>query len=178
MKQAFGGRTTSTARIASTGRAGSAVYGAAATRATIYERAGYATERLAPVLGEKWIPRDGRCLASARRFVHDVAVDWKATSDIPELAELLVSELVTNALTHGAVGVPATSTVRISVSRERELLVVDVHDPCPALPRRCRARDLDVGGRGLAIVETFSHDWGWTLTSYGKSVWFQLLAWP
>jgi anti-sigma regulatory factor (Ser/Thr protein kinase) len=135
----------------------------------------YAPDRLVPVLGEKWIPCEGRCLPSARRFVRDVAADWGAAEDVPEVAELLASELVTNALTHGAAG---TTAIRVTVSREEELLVVDVHDTCPVLPRLRPASQLDLSGRGLAIVQTFSHDWGWTLTPYGKSVWFQVIAWP
>ncbi|WP_067180154.1 ATP-binding protein [Microtetraspora niveoalba] len=159
------------------GHAGGAACGAVTARAAICGRP-YAPGRPAPVLGEKWIPPDGRCLASARRFVRDVAADWEAAQDVPEVAELLASELVTNAITHGAQGVPAASTIRISVCRERELIVVEVHDSCFALPRPRRAGDLDIGGRGLAIVRTFAHGWGWTPTPYGKSVWFQLLAWP
>ncbi|GGP01579.1 ATP-binding protein [Nonomuraea glycinis] len=135
----------------------------------------YAPDRLVPVLGEKWIPCERRRLPSARRFVRDVAADWGAAVDVPEVAELLVSELVTNALTHGAAG---THAIRVTVSREEELLVVDVHDTCPVLPRLRLASPLDLSGRGLAIVQTFSHDWGWTVTPYGKSVWFQLIAWP
>jgi hypothetical protein len=141
----------------------------------------YTPDRLVPVLGEKWLPRDIRCVASARRFVKDVATDWNAAGDVPEVAELLASELVTNALVHGTTGIgaaSAASTVRVTVSRENDLLVVDVHDPCPALPRLRRAGALDPYGRGLAIVQACSHHWGWTLTPYGKSVWFQLLAWP
>lgn len=135
------------------------------------------TERQVPVLGERCLPRDVRCVASARRFVRDVATDWAAAGDVPEVAELLASELITNALTHGSVGVPPASTIRITVSRERELLAVDVHDSCSALPRPRPAGQLDLHGRGLAIVETFAHCWGWAPTPYGKSVWFQLLAW-
>ncbi|MEU0566163.1 ATP-binding protein [Nonomuraea sp. NPDC005983] len=117
-------------------------------------------------------------MASARRFVRDVAADWDAGPDIPEVAELPTSELVTNALAHTPTGAPAVSAIRVSVSREQELIVVDVHDACVALPRLRRASHLDIRGRGLAIVQTFSHDWGWILTPYGKSVWFQLVAWP
>ncbi|GLX02402.1 ATP-binding protein [Microtetraspora sp. NBRC 16547] len=137
-----------------------------------------ARSRPASVLGEKWIPPTGRCLASARRFVRDVAADWEAAEDVPEVAELLASELVTNALTHGAQGVSAASGIHIVVTREQELIAVDVYDSSSALPRLCRARHLDIRGRGLAIVETFSRDWGWRITPCGKSVWFQLLAWP
>ncbi|MEU4409755.1 ATP-binding protein [Streptosporangium sp. NPDC023963] len=116
-------------------------------------------------------------VASARRFVSDVATDWKATGDIPEIAELLASELVTNALAYGSPDVPA-SPVRVTVGRERELLTVDVHDACIAIPRLRRAGDLEISGRGLAIVQDLSRNWGWTLNPCGKSVWFQLAAWP
>ncbi|MEU7916205.1 ATP-binding protein [Microbispora bryophytorum] len=138
----------------------------------------YTPDRLVPVLGEKRLPRDIRCVTSARRFVRDVAFDWNAAEDVPEVAELLASELITNALTHGTTGASATSTVRVTVSREQDLLVVDVHDPCPALPRLRHAGALALHGRGLAIVQAFSDHWGWALTPYGKSVWFQLVAWP
>ncbi|MEU8385528.1 ATP-binding protein [Streptosporangium sp. NPDC048865] len=129
-------------------------------------------------LREKWIPRESRSVASARRFVRDVAVDWKATGDVPEIAELLASELVTNALAYGSSDVSPMSPVRVTVGRERGLLTVDVHDPCFAVPRLRRAGDLDVSGRGLAIVQDLSRNWGWTLTPCGKSVWFQPAAWP
>ncbi|MEV1199453.1 ATP-binding protein [Microbispora rosea] len=137
----------------------------------------YTPDPLVPVLGEKWLPRDIRCVASARRFVRDVAFDWNAAEDVPEVAELLASELITNALTHGVAESSATRVVRVTVSREKALLVVDVHDPCPALPRLRHTGALALHGRGLAIVQAFSHHWGWALTPYGKSVWFQLLAW-
>lgn len=138
---------------------------------------GLRRERLGPMLGEKWMPCDPRCLASARRFVRDVAVDWGVAEDVSEVAELLASELVTNAIIHGSGGMPAMGTVRVSISRERELLVVDVHDPCAELPRPRQAGDFDLRGRGLAIVQMFSHGWGWERTPFGKCVWFQLVAW-
>jgi Histidine kinase-like ATPase domain len=86
-------------------------------------------------LGEKWIPRESASVASARRFVRDVAADWKATGEIPEIAELLASELVTNALAYGSSDVSPMSPVRITVGREGELLTVDVYDACIAIPR-------------------------------------------
>ena len=71
----------------------------------------YTREPTSCVLGEKRIPRETAAVASLRRFVHDIAADWKAAEDIPETAALLVSELATNALTHGSSDAPATSTI-------------------------------------------------------------------
>ncbi|WP_326642460.1 ATP-binding protein [Streptosporangium sp. NBC_01755] len=129
-------------------------------------------------LGEKWIPRDPRNVASARRFVRDLAADWNAAEDVPEIAELLASELVTNAIAYGSADVSDASPIRITVSGEKDLLTVDVYDSCIEIPRMKQPDDLETSGRGLAIVQDLSHNWGWTLNPYGKSVWFQLVAWP
>jgi anti-sigma regulatory factor (Ser/Thr protein kinase) len=123
------------------------------------------------------MPPEGRCVASVRRFVRDIATDWKATQDAPEIAELLTSELVANALVHGTVDIP-TATIRIAVARDGELMTVDVYDPSMAIPQMRRADGLDVSGRGLNIVDDLSHKWGCNLNTHGKSVWFQLRAWP
>lgn len=130
------------------------------------------------LLGQKWIPRDLKCVATTRRFVRDVAADWNAAHDVPDIAELLASEVVTNALTHGAMTIPAASTVRIAVGRDGRLMTVDVYDSCIAVPHMRSADYMETSGRGLAIVETLSHKWGWNLHPHGKSVWFQLAAWP
>jgi hypothetical protein len=57
-------------------------------------------------------------------------------------------------------------------------MTVDVYDSCIEIPRIGRADPLDTSGRGLPIVQDLSCNWGWTLNAYGKSVWFQLVAWP
>ncbi|MDF5756467.1 ATP-binding protein [Spongiactinospora sp. TRM90649] len=127
------------------------------------------------VLAEKWIPRDPACVASVRRFAYDTATDWAVADDIPDVAALLVSELATNAFTH----VPMAGPVRITLAREAELLIVEVHDPSTEIPRVTASADLAAeSGRGLTIVHNLAHNWGWTLTPTGKCVWFDLLAWP
>ncbi|MFI6458802.1 ATP-binding protein [Streptosporangium amethystogenes] len=114
------------------------------------------------VLGERWMPRETRNVASVRRFVRDIATDWNTSEDIPEIAELLVSELVTNAIAYGSSAVPDPTAIRIRITREKELMTVDVYDSCIAVPRMRQADPLDTSGRGLAIVEDLSHNWGWT----------------
>lgn len=130
------------------------------------------------LLGQKWIPRDEKCVGSARRFVRDVAIDWSTAEDVPDIAELLASEVVTNAITHGTANRPDQSTIRIAVGRAGPLMSVDVYDSCIAIPRMRAAGSMETSGRGLAIVETLAHKWGWNLHRHGKSVWFQLVAWP
>ncbi|MDH2427062.1 ATP-binding protein [Sphaerisporangium sp. TRM90804] len=136
------------------------------------------TDAAAVLLGQKCIPRDGKCVASARRFVRDVAADWNACEEAREIAELLTSELVTNALTHGGGGAGAAGGVRVEVGRDGEVMSVTVHDSGVAVPRMRSAGAMETCGRGLSIVETLAYKWGWCVNPHGKAVWFQLLAWP
>ncbi|MEU1393826.1 MULTISPECIES: ATP-binding protein [unclassified Nonomuraea] len=125
------------------------------------------------VLGERRMPRHPGCVSSVRRFVRDVATDHEAAQAAVEIAQLLVSELATNALTHDS----STEPVRVVVVREGRLLTVEVRDSCAALPRMGQADPLACRGRGLAIVHRLSYDWGWNPVPPGKAVWFQVVAW-
>jgi anti-sigma regulatory factor (Ser/Thr protein kinase) len=87
---------------------------------------------------------------------------------ILEDAVLLVSELVTNSVIHG--GPP----VVVAVDCDGEALQVRVRDGSPVLPARRAADDGDEGGRGLALVDTLSSDWGVDPQPDGKHVWFAL----
>ncbi|WP_460605099.1 ATP-binding protein [Jatrophihabitans fulvus] len=106
----------------------------------------------------------------ARRFVDEHADDLPA--EVVADAELLVSELVTNAVRHG---LPAI-TVRLRLDPPR--LGVQVSDRGPSLPP---TRPLDPGenapgGRGLLIVDRVSSQWGVLPheSEPGKTVWFEL----
>jgi anti-sigma regulatory factor (Ser/Thr protein kinase) len=94
---------------------------------------------------------------------------WGDTQ-LVEAAALLVSELVTNAVTHAGSEVH----VRIGHSTDYALLRVDVGD-FSSEPPALGGFDLDaMSGRGLAIVEALSHRWGVEAHSSGKRVWFEL----
>ena len=88
---------------------------------------------------------------------------------LPELAEtveLLVSELVTNALVHGA-GLIWLRLIRGSA------LLCEVGDDGRELPYVCVAADTDESGRGLQLVNVLAAAWGGYRTSIGKVVWFE-----
>jgi anti-sigma regulatory factor (Ser/Thr protein kinase) len=89
-------------------------------------------------------------------------------SDTSEVAQLLVSELVTNAVLHA--GTYIVVEVRVDDVRVR----VAVKDLSAAFPQPRVAADDASGGRGLQLVEALSSSWGWDLTAGGKSVWFEL----
>ena len=80
--------------------------------------------------------------------------------------ELVVSELVTNAVVH------AQAPVRVSLQAFEQTLLLEVEDGSQVGPVRVVAQFLDTGGRGLAIVNVLSRDWGVDArTQGGKSVW-------
>ncbi|MBY8877073.1 SpoIIE family protein phosphatase [Actinacidiphila acidipaludis] len=105
-------------------------------------------------------------VARARELARDQLLAW-GLDDLVDTTELLVSELVTNALRHGY------GDIRLRLLLDRTL-VCEVWDSALMQPRRRRARDTDEGGRGLQLVTMLSQSWGSRRTHRGKTVWFEL----
>jgi PAS domain S-box-containing protein len=105
-------------------------------------------------------------VAKARELARDQLLDW-GLEQLVDTTELLVSELVTNALRHGY------GDIRLRLLLDRTL-VCEVWDGALLQPRRRRARDTDEGGRGLQLVAMLSQSWGSRRTHRGKTVWFEL----
>jgi serine phosphatase RsbU (regulator of sigma subunit)/anti-sigma regulatory factor (Ser/Thr protein kinase) len=112
---------------------------------------------------------------AARRFARDILGGW----DLAELAELAdrallaVSELMTNAVIHTAS--PILLTLRLVGG---ETLRIGVHDESDRFVTPRLAAEDDISGRGLAIVEMLSDDWGVEIAPgrSGKTVWCELGA--
>jgi anti-sigma regulatory factor (Ser/Thr protein kinase) len=86
---------------------------------------------------------------------------------------LVVSELVTNALRYST-GYPAcgNTPIRLSLLRTGGRLTCAVTDPCDQIPVHRDPDSASQSGRGLHLVEAFSHSWNWApLASQGKVVW-------
>ncbi|MET8054746.1 ATP-binding protein [Streptosporangium sp. NPDC005286] len=110
----------------------------------------------------------------ARHLVRAQLNDWGYDGE-SDIAELLVSELVTNALLHGR-GVPV-----ITLSFREGTLRCEVEDENPALLQVREEPDNDEDGRGLLLVDMLSRSWGTDRTRTGrpgKAVWFELPAHP
>jgi anti-sigma regulatory factor (Ser/Thr protein kinase) len=110
--------------------------------------------------------------AEARRRVQTAIRTWGIPAD-PDVAVLLTSELVTNAIRHEVTGIV---TLTITCSRGR--LRVDVHDTSRALPMLVEAPVDAEAGRGLMLVTTLSTEWGFYRTPAGKAVYFTLAFQP
>ncbi|WP_336212666.1 ATP-binding protein [Nonomuraea sp. LPB2021202275-12-8] len=88
--------------------------------------------------------------------------------DQAEVVELLVSELVTNALRHGRGG------IRLGLTFEDGLLRCEVEDEAVKPPSVRPVRADDTQGRGLHLVDMLACCWGSDVTARGKTVWFEL----
>jgi PAS domain S-box-containing protein len=117
-------------------------------------------------VGDWTLPREPRSVGRAREYARAQLTSWDL-EPLVDTAELLVSELVTNALRYGE------GEIRLRLLLDRTL-VCEVWDAGLVQPRRRRARDTDEGGRGLQLVGLLSAAWGSRRTPRGKTVWFEL----
>ena len=113
-----------------------------------------------------------RAVQDARTWVRSVCTEIDRT-DLVDCAEYGVSELVSNALFHGAA--PVTIRLRGTVDHPR-VEVRDASTEPPLLPVPLALDDEDevllTVGRGLSIVASVSDAWGADIDSAGKTVWF------
>nr|WP_312866372.1 SpoIIE family protein phosphatase [Streptomyces boluensis] len=117
-------------------------------------------------VGDWTLPREPRSVGRAREYARAQLLSWDLEA-LVDTTELLVSELVTNALRYGE------GDIRLRLLLDRSL-VCEVWDAGLVQPRRRRARDTDEGGRGLQLVGLLSAAWGSRRTPRGKTVWFEL----
>ena len=115
----------------------------------------------------------------ARLFVRNLCEEWGAAS-LTDVAELLSSELVTNAVIHARSSISLEAAYDQNGSADEHgdggVLRIEVYDSS--------ADDVDLqphevsqgaeGGRGLAIVARLASHWGVEPVSQGKRVWFTL----
>lgn len=110
-------------------------------------------------------------VGEARRSVRQL-LDAQGLADLAEVAVLVTSELVTNALT-AARALSSERLARLWLLGAEASVAIIVWDGDPRPPIRTMAGADDEAGRGLAIVEALSADWGYFLGagSGGKFVW-------
>ncbi|WP_442814715.1 ATP-binding SpoIIE family protein phosphatase [Streptomyces sp. NBC_01198] len=102
----------------------------------------------------------------ARRLVRQALRRWDLEDQL-DAAELLVSEIVTNAVRY------ADRPITLRLLRT-DVLRCEVGDDAPLLPRMRLSTPQDEGGRGLYIVNQVAQRWGATRLGAGKVVWFEL----
>jgi anti-sigma regulatory factor (Ser/Thr protein kinase) len=115
---------------------------------------------------------DLTAVAEVRCALRDLLRHWGGP-DTADVAELLASELVTNALVHTDHGAVVTAAVDDST------LHVEVRDFVAGLPVP-RPADTGLGthGRGLLLVQSLADAWGVRTHGVGKVIWFELHTGP
>lgn len=106
---------------------------------------------------------------AARRFVRQTLESWSLPAAY-EAAEMLVSEVVTNAVLH------AHSEFTVEVLTTGDVVRISVTDLSRVMPKQ-RAYGTDATtGRGLRLVATLAVSWGVASLVDGKTVWFEVRA--
>jgi anti-sigma regulatory factor (Ser/Thr protein kinase) len=91
-------------------------------------------------------------------------------ADVRDTAELLTSELVTNALLHAGTDL----TVHVERSNEDGTVRIAVDDGSDHAPSVGEPDTGALGGRGLPLVASLASRWGWEPMPFGKRVWFEV----
>jgi anti-sigma regulatory factor (Ser/Thr protein kinase) len=110
--------------------------------------------------------------AEARRQVRAAICAWDLPVD-PDVAVLLTSELVTNAIRHEVTGI-----VMLAITCSSGQLRVDVYDTSHSWPMLVDAPVDSEVGRGLMLVSALSAEWGFYRAPAGKAVYFTLAFQP
>lgn len=120
---------------------------------------------------ERWtVPSRLSAVPTARQWAARFLVDRGVADDLVSTVELLVSELVTNAVRHAETG-----AVSVAIRLEPGRIVVEVQDDDPLPPSLVAAGPGDVGGRGIDMLNRVGAEWGVTDRGpSGKVVWFAL----
>lgn len=109
-------------------------------------------------------------VATLRHVVRLRLTAW-GLHELTDTAQLCVSELVSNVLTHVGIGTPGS----LSVSMRGTYLRIEVHDPdTRALPTLVAAEADAEGGRGMALVDALTDRWGVQLHENRKVTWCEL----
>lgn len=118
------------------------------------------------------LPPEPASVPAGRHFVCAILTSW-GLQRVNEVAELIVSELLTNAIRYAA------TTVQLSMLVRADVLTVTVTDARPELPPAPLCAGDGVashaeGGRGLTLVDALSSGWGVRRGDHHKDVWFTL----
>ncbi|MET9883354.1 SpoIIE family protein phosphatase [Streptomyces sp. NPDC006430] len=122
------------------------------------------TRRLDPARIAEWdVPPDPAAVSVVRSACARRLADW-GLEDIAFTTELILSELITNAIRYG------TEPIRVRLLYDRSL-ICEVSDGSSTSPHLRRAEATDEGGRGLFLVAQFAERWGTRYTARGKIIW-------
>ncbi len=115
-------------------------------------------------VGEWQVPEDPAAVSRIRSEASEMLESW-GLGEVAFTTELILSELVTNAIRYGA------SPIGLRLLRDGDSLICEVSDGTSTSPHLRRAATTDEGGRGLFLVAQLSRRWGTRYTDRGKIIW-------
>jgi anti-sigma regulatory factor (Ser/Thr protein kinase) len=126
------------------------------------------------------VPEEAR---TARKFVRELLTCW-GLGYLSDDAELIIAELVGNAVRHGLRAMPSvislgadSPVLRLCLLRRIGEVMLAVTDPSDEAPTPKPPSAIGESGRGLQIVGALSYVWGWSpIEGHGKAVWAVLRA--
>jgi anti-sigma regulatory factor (Ser/Thr protein kinase) len=130
---------------------------------------------LITLICESRFPAVTASIGAARHWVRDCVEGFGGPlcqHRVIQTAELLVSELITNAIRHG------TGPPSIRLTWNGRLLRIAVSDHSDRWPRRRATQNTEPGGFGIQLLERIAHRWGVTPGNPGKTVWVELSPAP
>jgi anti-sigma regulatory factor (Ser/Thr protein kinase) len=116
----------------------------------------------------------------ARRVAREAVAQWDVPAERGDVVELIVSELITNAL-QACIRLPASDilSIRLRLADRGPRVLIEVIDPAPVSPAIQQPADDELHGRGLLLVASLSEDWGWyPMSSKRKVVWAKVAKCP
>jgi anti-sigma regulatory factor (Ser/Thr protein kinase) len=118
------------------------------------------------------LPASPESAGAARRFANEFLARWRLSA-LADDVDLVISELITNALLHARADrrVSPRATIRLDLEYADDGLVCRVADGSALPPAPEKAGDTAESGRGLLLVEALSAAWGWSHEAHGKVVW-------
>jgi anti-sigma regulatory factor (Ser/Thr protein kinase) len=105
--------------------------------------------------------------------VESVLADWGDDAEAVQVAVLLTSEVVTNAVVHASPHA-ADGQVGLTIAGDDELARVEVSDGYCGLPVAQGTQVGRASGRGIVLLDLLAARWGVTPDGDGKTVWFEI----
>ncbi|MEV6464374.1 ATP-binding protein [Kitasatospora sp. NPDC004745] len=129
---------------------------------------------LSPAEQTCWLPRHRTSPRAARQELREFLLPHPCGERLLPTGELLVSELVTNAVQHART--PRDRLIQVRFTLADGLLRIEVHDADSEKPELREAADSEEAGRGLLLVHELAQSWGCCPRrgGIGKVVWCQI----
>jgi anti-sigma regulatory factor (Ser/Thr protein kinase) len=114
------------------------------------------------------VPDTGSACGVGRRFVAETLRGWDVPEPVVDIAVLVTSELVANAVNH------APPPGHLQVRADGERVRIEVSDSSEREPRMVQPGAAAAGGRGLLLIDRLASRWGWDARPPGKVVWCEV----